>query len=81
MINLTHLLTLVDRYKIATGKEDVTVSNRVFADGKKLAALRGAGDITTTRFNAAILWFSENWPEGAEWPENVERPVRREAVE
>jgi len=79
MIDLKHLLILAKEYKRATGKEDTTISSRVFGDGKKLSALKSGADITTTRFNAAIIWFSENWPEKARWPKDLERPMRETA--
>lgn len=80
MINIQHLLDVADAYRKAEGIEDKTVSNRVFADAKKLTALRGGADITITRFNDALVWFAANWPEGAEWPFAVSRPVTEQAA-
>lgn len=80
MIELAHLLAVADAYKAATSLEDVTVSHRVFGDSKKLAALRADADITLGRFNAALHWFSANWPEGAEWPTGVNRPATQDAA-
>jgi hypothetical protein len=75
MINLAELLTLSELYSAATGAEEKTVSSRVFSDSKKLTALREGADITTGRFNAAIRWFDANWPDGAEWPSHILRPI------
>ena len=75
MMNTAHILTLADAYKAALGLEDKTVSSRVFDDSKKLTAIRTGSDLTVSRFNAAIRWFDENWPEDAEWPESVLRPI------
>lgn len=80
MVELAHLLSVADAYKSATSLEDVTVSHRIFGDSKKLGALRTGADITLSRFNSALLWFSANWPEGAKWPKNVERPTAVEAA-
>lgn len=53
-----------------------TLSSRIFNDGKKLDAIvAGDTDVTTARFDHAMQWFSDNWPDGAAWPEGVERPV------
>lgn len=79
MIDLKHLLILAKEYKRATGKEDRTISSRVFGDSKKLTALKGGKDITIARFNAAILWFSDNWPEKAKWPKDIQRPIKEAA--
>lgn len=75
MNEIGHLLSVADAYKRALKLEDVTVSARVFSDSKKLGALRRGSDITVGRFNAALHWFSENWPEKARWPSHVSRPV------
>lgn len=74
MNQIEHLLALADAYKKALGIEDSTVSSRVFSDGKKLYALRTGSDITVGRYNAALIWFSEHWPDGLAWPNDIERP-------
>lgn len=76
MNEIRDLLAVADAYKNALNLEDVTVSARVFSDSKKLAALRKGAGITVERFNAAFVWFSENWPEDARWPRNVVRPIK-----
>ena len=80
MINIQHLLDVSDAYKRALGIEDKTVSNRVFADSKKLTALRSGSDLTTNRFNDALIWFSANWPDNADWPVAVSRPYVEKAA-
>tara|TARA_R110002049_G_scaffold23545_10_gene83668 strand:- start:52466 stop:52714 length:249 start_codon:yes stop_codon:yes gene_type:complete len=67
MNTIENLLAVADAYKRASGIEfDRTVSHRVFGDSKKLSALRTGSDITLRRYNDALLWFSENWPEQAD---------------
>lgn len=64
MQTIETLLARADAYKRAAGvNQDSTVSHRVFGDSKKLTALRAGADITVRRFNDAMLWFDENWPE------------------
>lgn len=75
MLNIEHLLTVADAYATAAKVEDKTVSSRVFQDSKKLAAIRSGSDITVGRYNSALAWFSENWPEEARWPHDVPRPM------
>jgi hypothetical protein len=79
MLRISHLLTLADEYERAVAVGDTTLSFRVFGDSKKLTALRGSADITTGRFNDALIWFASNWPEGTQWPDGVERPEPVEA--
>lgn len=80
MLNIEHLITVADEYGRIENVEEKTVSSRVFSDSKKLGAIRGGSDITVGRYNAALSWFSSHWPEGAEWPHSVPRPVVEETV-
>lgn len=81
MLNIEHLLEVADEYGRAAKVEEKTISSRVFNDGKKLAAIRGGSDITVGRYNAALEWFSANWPVDAAWPHDVPRPAIAEAAE
>ena len=74
MFEITHLLKLIDAYQKARDVSDTTLSFWMFNDSKKIAALRTGSDMTTTRFNAAVQYFSDNWPESAVWPLEVPRP-------
>lgn len=75
MISILNLLTLSDDYARFTKVGEKTVSSRVFGDGKKMGALRRGADITVSRYNLALQWFSNNWPDGVEWPAAVNRPA------
>lgn len=74
MIGISDFLLLVDRYCSSTGAAESTLSKRVFSDGKRIASVRAGSDVGCRRMARAIRWFSENWPEGCEWPEQVSRP-------
>ena len=74
MPQIADLLALADEYQRIDPVEDKTLSSRVFADSKKLAALRSDSDITVGRFNSAVQWFSDNCPDGAVWPKGIVRP-------
>lgn len=83
---IEQLLAISREYADAEQVSTSTVSWRVFGDSKKIAAIQGGADIQTRRFERAIQWFSDNWPEGAVWPADVPRPapsqpVSREAAE
>lgn len=75
MLEIEHLLILIDGYKSSTGLQDKTVSSRVFGDSKKISSLRSGGDLTVSRLNAALRWFSSNWPDGLNWPNGIFRPT------
>lgn len=38
-----------------------------------------AKTFTARKYDEVIVWFSEGWPEGVEWPVQVARPERAEA--
>jgi hypothetical protein len=81
MMETAHLVELADTYMKVTGLKEVTLSHRVFGDSKKLAAIRGTADITVSRFNAALRWFDENWPETAAWPDHIRKPITPESFD
>lgn len=80
MLTVDHLLRLADVYRRATALEEVTLSHRLFADSKKLNAMRDGADITVKRFNNALLWFAANWPADVAWPDDIPRPIPEAAA-
>lgn len=81
MSGIDSLLSIARRYAEIEGVPLTTVSSRALNDGKKLAALEGGADINVKRMERALVWFSVNWPAGAEWPEGVARPLAAEVEE
>lgn len=74
MTHLDALFLLVESYRASQNIAEATLSTRLFSDGKRLGAIRAGSDVGVRRLDAAINWFSANWPEGAEWPAAVPRP-------
>jgi len=74
------LVTLADLYAAAHKINRSTVSSRVFDDARKMDAMAEGADITLRRFNQALDWFSENWPDGVQWPKHILRPARGRKV-
>lgn len=69
MIRVTDLLDVADAFRLATGLDkESTLSHRLFGDTKVLRRLRAGGEITVGRFNAAMQWFVQHWPAGADRP-------------
>jgi len=75
-------VTLIDQFAIVANAyctaRDLSVarvSTIVFNDGSKLGDLMsGAADVTTRRYEKALQWFSDNWPDNTGWPAEVARP-------
>ena len=74
MSGIEDLLTVAREYGKLEGVPLSTVSSRALDDGKKLRALEEGADISVGRLERALVWFSENWPDGA-WPEGIPRPA------
>lgn len=68
------LLTLADAYCKARKLSRARVSTIVFNAGMALDRIASGKDLTTGSWERAMAWFSQNWPEGAEWPKGVKRP-------
>ncbi|MDX0788167.1 hypothetical protein GOD70_16825 [Sinorhizobium medicae] len=77
------LILVSDEFGRARGIGRQRVSTIVLNRGSTLDLLaQGRSDLNTGTFERAMIWFSENWPEGAEWPTGVPRPVfQTEAAE
>lgn len=76
-MQLTHQLLFVARaYCEARRLSLARTSTLVFNEGKKLDLIAsGSADLATGRFERAMQWFSDNWPEDAKWPAEVARPA------
>lgn len=66
---------MADAYAAARGLSRSRVSTIVFNAGMVLDRIASGKDLTTASFERAMRWFSDHWPENAEWPAHVERPV------
>ena len=76
---LIHLAIVFATYTDTRGRDGQMtlsgISTKIFNDGKTLARVADGGDVTTGSFERARQWFSDNWPEGADWPNSVARPA------
>ena len=76
MLSVDDLLSLVAPYCDAAGCSEVTLSKRLFNDGKRIPNMRNKnGDIGSRALVRTFQWFSDNWPEAAVWPPEVPRPL------
>jgi hypothetical protein len=81
MTLLGALKIVAERYGEARKLSAGRVSTLAFGDGTKLPHIfAGNADLTTARYERTMQWFSDNWPEGAEWPSQIERPAKSEAA-
>lgn len=71
---IENLLTLIDIFCAVRGLSEARASTLIFNGGARVAQIRHGADIGVRRAQKAIVWLSENWPDGAAWPADVPRP-------
>jgi hypothetical protein len=69
------LIVVADAYCIARQLSRARVSTIVFNAGSTLDRIVAGRDLNTGTFERAMRWFSDNWPEGTDWPPEVPRPA------
>lgn len=75
-----HLRRLADAFTAATGVPDSAIGSRAVNHSRFFQRLSDPDNsLTLKTYDRLALWFSENWPEGAEWPAGIERPVKAAA--
>lgn len=74
------LLHVTNIYCRHSERSETRVATLIFSGGMRIQKIREGGDLGTMAFESAMQWFSDNWPESAEWPSDVPRPVRAEEV-
>ncbi|ACI92682.1 conserved hypothetical protein [Afipia carboxidovorans OM5] len=80
MHSIENLTAVANAYSGATDTPLKTLSWRIFNDGKKLdAVVSGKSDLTTSRYDLAMQWFSDNWPPRCAWPKGIARPAKKPA--
>lgn len=73
------LIAVSDSYAAHRGLSRARVSTIVFNAGLTLDRIASGRDLNTGNWERAMRWFSDNWPEGAEWPPSIHRPEQTSA--
>lgn len=73
------LITVSDIFAQSRGIGRQRLSTIVLNRGSTLDRIAdGDSDLNTGTFEKAMLWFSENWPDGVAWPADISRPASTE---
>ena len=70
----SHLLVLSDLYCKASGLSESTVSQQATKNPYFLSRLRDGMGSTIKTYCRVYRWFSDRWPEGLAWPDDIPRP-------
>lgn len=71
---IDQLLAVAAAYAEARRLSESRISTLVFGEGTRLRHIREGGDMGARRVARGMRWFSQHWPEGAEWPACAPRP-------
>ncbi|GJD63779.1 hypothetical protein [Methylobacterium frigidaeris] len=74
-----NILKLASLYGEALRLKRTTVSWRLFQDTNKLDVIEGGRDLLLGRYERAMQFFSDHWPDSVAWPEGILRPPRSPA--
>ena len=74
---MDRLICVSDAFAAAAGLSRDQQSYQIFHDQRRLErAFSGAADLRVQSYERAMIWLSDNWPEGRQWPVEIERPHR-----
>ena len=68
------LVALMGQFAKYTGLSVSTVSRHATGSGDTVARLQRGGTMTIKRFDRAVRYLSDNWPDSIAWPADVPRP-------
>ncbi|WP_406736817.1 hypothetical protein [Thioclava sp. GXIMD4215] len=74
------LLKIAGQYSNHRAVSLKTVGLYAADDGKFFDKLENGKTCTLKRANNLLLWFSDNWPEDLDWPDDIKRPTRATRV-
>jgi hypothetical protein len=72
---ISHLRQCADAYGAATNRALSTISQDVLGDWRFFAKVAEGATFTVGKYDDAMAWFSEHWPEDVKWPTAVPRPI------
>ena len=73
-MNTESLMRLIELYAERRGLKRSTVCTYAANAGDLHARLLRGHDITTRRAARVAQWFSDHWPDGLDWPDDIRRP-------
>lgn len=72
---VSNLNAVFEAFSAASKLKASTIWARAVGDARFMDRLSSGASFTIKTYDNAIKWFSDNWPQGAVWPANVNRPT------
>lgn len=70
-----YLIDAAKQFEAATGVSAAGIGKKSVNDNTFFARLSEGQGFTVKTYDRVIAWLSANWPDDAEWPAGVPRPV------
>ena len=70
-----NLRALADAYLAVSPGKETGLWLRAANDARFMSRVEGGKSFTVKTYDRAVAWFADNWPDRAEWPEFVARPI------
>lgn len=65
---------LLAAYHAAGGDPPSFVLRRILGSNSFMARVRSGSGFNVRSYDRIVIWIRRNWPEGAEWPEDIPVP-------
>ena len=72
----SNLLLLAAKFSTATQTSRPTIALRALNDNTFFTRVSAGSGFTLSTYDRLVTWFSENWPDGIEWPTQIVRQAR-----
>ncbi len=69
------LMLLAARFSDVEGISLQAVGLRALKDNTFFRRIAQGSGFNVRTYDRLVVWFSENWPDGAKWPTEVVRPL------
>lgn len=74
-----HFEALMAEFTCHSRLAKATIWARAAGDARFLDRVNTGSGFTVKTYDRVVQWFSDNWPDGAEWPPSIERRPIKEA--
>ncbi len=71
-----NLAALLAEYSLRAEATAAMVGRQALNDNTFFTRLGAGANFTVRTYDRLVQWFSDRWPEGLEWPRDIERPKR-----
>ena len=74
----TQLIDLASTYERLAGVTPSSSGKRALNDNTFFSRIAKGDGFNVKTFDRLVQWFSDQWPENAEWPADLPRPIAAE---